>query len=169
MLNLALAFLQVSVSPPAMAPAGIERLAVRVANPVDAAAIVAVRVAVPEALTILGVDAPPGWTVTRIAATDSSAPALEWSGSNLDPGAFREFAFLARLGAAARPNTLVFPVRLRRADGSVREWRPGGYGQAPTVEIRSTVAVTAGGAFTLAAAAIGLAALGIALALRRPR
>jgi hypothetical protein len=63
----------------------------------------------------------------------------------------------------------VFPVRLHRDDGSVRDWRRGGEGQAPTVEVRGSVGLTAGGAFTLAAGALGLAALATALALRRPR
>ena len=167
MLTIALALLQVSVSPAAVTPAGLERLAVRVANPSDTP-IVAVRVEVPEALTILGVDAPPGWTARLFAATDSSAPAIEWSGGTLAQREFHEFAFFARLGATVRPNALVLPVAIRRADGTVHQWRPGGFGAAPTVEIHGTVAVTPGGAFTLAAAAIGLAALGIALALRRP-
>jgi hypothetical protein len=51
----------------------------------------------------------------------------------------------------------------------VRDWRRGGEGQAPTVEVRGSVGLSTGGAFTLAAAALGLAALATALALRRPR
>lgn len=159
---------QVSISPRTVEPADFVRFAIQVANPGDTA-VVTVRVEVPEALAILGVDAPTGWTQRRVTATDSTPQAIEWSGGQLGRGEFREFAFFARLGANARRTTLVLPVRVTRADGSAREWRSGGYGQAPVVEIRGSVGITAGGAFTLAAAAIGLAALGVALALHRPR
>ena len=164
----ALAALQVSISPRAVAPADLVRLAVQVANPTDTPTI-AVRVEVPEALAILGLDAPPGWTARLVAATDSTPQAIEWSGGQLTQHEFREFAFFARLGANARRASLVFPVRILHADGAARDWRPGGYGQAPEVQIRGTVGITAGGAFTLAAAAVGLAALATALALRRSR
>ena len=159
---------QVTISPRAATPADLVRFAVQVANPTDTA-VVAVRVDVPEALAILGVDAPAGWTRRFVAATDSTPQTIEWSGGQLGRREFEEFAFFARLGANARRTTLVLPVRIGRADGSAREWRQGGYGQAPEVEIRGVVGITAGGAFTLAAAALGLAALGVALALRRPR
>jgi hypothetical protein len=157
---------QVSVTPRTVAPADFVRLAVQVVNQTDPA-VVAVQVQVPAALAMLGVDAPPGWSFALAAATDSTPAAIDWSGGRLERGEFREFAFFVRPAATARRATLVFPVRLRRADGSVRDWRPGGEGEAPTVEIRGTVALTAGGAFTVAAAALGLAALAIALALRR--
>ena len=159
---------QVSINPRTVEPADLVRFAIQVANPTDTA-VVAVRVEVPEALAILGVDAPGGWTQRLVTATDSTPQAIEWSGSQLGRGEFREFAFFARLGANARRTTLFFPVRIGRADGTTRDWRPGGYGQAPEVEIRGTVGITPGAAFTLAAAALGLAALGVALAVRRPR
>ncbi len=159
---------QVSISPRAVVPADLVRFAVLVADPTDTA-VVAVRVEVPEALAILGVDAPAGWTRRLVAATDSTPQAIEWSGGHLGRREFQEFAFFARLSANARRTTLIFPVRIGRADGSAREWRRGGYGQPPEVEIRGTVGITADGAFTLAAAALGLAALAVALALRRPR
>ncbi|MBI1966766.1 MAG: DUF1775 domain-containing protein [Gemmatimonadetes bacterium] len=166
MLTLTLALLQVAVTPTTIAPAELERVAVRVVNPADSP-IVAVRVEVPEALAMLGVDAPPGWSARRVAATESSAPAIEWTGGRLASGEFREFAFFVRLGADARRVPLVFPVRIRRADGTVREWRSGGDAPAPEIQIRGTVGVTPGGAFVLAAGALGLAALAVALALRR--
>jgi len=159
---------QVSISPRTVVPADLVRFAVQVAVPSDTA-VVSVRVEVPEALAILGVDAPAGWTRHLVVATDSTPQTIEWSGGQLGRREFQEFAFFARLSATARRTTLFFPVRLGRADGSAREWRPGGYGQPPEVEIRGDVGITAGGAFTLAAAALGLAALGVALALRRPR
>src|SRR5574341_1039102 len=168
MLACAVALLQVAVSPAALAPAGMERVAVRVANPAESP-VIAVRVEVPEALAVLGIDTPSGWTSRLVPASDTSPQAIEWSGGTLERGAFREFAFFARLGAAARQLSLVLPVELHRADGGVRRWRPGGDGPAPEIQVRGSVGVTAGGAFTLAAAAAGLAALGIALALRPKR
>lgn len=159
---------QVSISPRTVEPADIVRFAIQVANPSDTA-VVTVRVEVPEVLAMLGVDAPVGWTRRQIAATDTTPQAIEWSGGQLGRREFQEFAFFARLGANVRRTTLFFPVRIGRADGTTRDWRPGGYGQAPEVEIRGTVGITPGAAFTLAAAALGLAALGVALALRRPR
>jgi uncharacterized protein DUF1775 len=163
-----LALLQVSVSPPGITPSDLERLAVRVANPADTA-IVAVRVQVPDALVVLGLDAPTGWTGRLVPGTDSAAPAIEWSGGSLAKGEFREFAFFVRLGAAARQNDLLLPVEIRRADGTVMRWRPGGDGPVPVVRILGSIGVTSGGSFALAAAAFGLAALGVALALFRRR
>ncbi len=159
---------QVSITPRTVEPADLVRFAVQVANPTDTADV-AIRVEVPDALAILGIDAPPGWTARLVTVSDSTPQAIEWSGGQVARRGFREFAFFARLGANANRTTLFFPVRIGRADGSVREWRPGGYGQTPEVEITGNVGLTTGAAFTLAAAAIGLAALAIALALRRPR
>lgn len=159
---------QVSINPRTVVPADLVRFAIQVANPSDTP-VVTVRVEVPEALAILGVDAPTGWTRRQTAATDTTPQAIEWSGGQLGRREFQEFAFFTRLSANARRTILFFPVRIVRADGTIRDWRLGGYGQAPEVEIRGTVGVTAGGAFTLAAAALGLAALGVALALRRAR
>jgi uncharacterized protein YcnI len=158
---------QVSISPRTVEPADLVRFAIQVANPSDTP-VVTVRVEVPEALAILGVDAPAGWTRQQVAATDTTPQAIEWSGGQLGRREFQEFEFFARLDANARRTALVFPVRITRADGTAREWRAGGFGQAPEVEIHGTVGITAGAAFTLAAAALGLAALGVALALRRP-
>ncbi len=159
---------QVTIGPRTVEPADLVRFGVLVANPLDQA-VVAVRVEIPEALVILGVDGPPGWAPVVAAATDSTPQAIDWAGGRLTRGEFREFAFFVRLAATARRTTLVFPVRIHRDDGSVRDWRRGGEGQAPTVLVRGSVGLTAGGAFTLAAAALGLAALATALALRRPR
>lgn len=166
MLILTLA-LQVSITPPTVTPAAMERFALRVANPTDTP-IVSVRVAVPEALSILGVDAPAGWTARIVPGSDSAAPAIEWTGS-LGAREFRELAFFARLGGAVKNETLVFPVRVVRADGRERRWGPDGIAPAPVVQIQGALGVTAGGAFMLASAALGLAILALALALlRRP-
>jgi uncharacterized protein YcnI len=159
---------QVTIAPATFVPGQRDRLAVRVATRADSP-IVAVRVEVPAALGILGVDAPPGWTARVVAPTDSSPPAIEWHGGRLGHGEFREFAFLAQLGFDARRRTLVFPVETRSADGTIRRWRTGGDGPAPTVQIRGATVVTPGGAFAFAAAAFGLAALALVLALHRRR
>ena len=138
---------QVSITPRTVEPADLVRFAVQVANPTDTADV-AVRVEVPEALAVLGIDTPPGWTARLVAASDSTPQAIEWSGGRLARREFREFAFFGRLGANAPRTTLFFPVRIGRADGSVREWRRGGYGQAPEVEITGDVGLTTGAAFT---------------------
>jgi hypothetical protein len=164
--TLATFLVQVSVRPLAIVPAQHERIAVQVANP-SSQAIVAVRVLVPSALAILGVDAPPGWSARHVVATDTTPQAVEWTGGSLGPREFREFAFLARLPADARRETLVFPIRARTADGVERAWEPGGVGPAPTVQIEGSIGVTSRGAFVLAAGALGLAGLAVALALRR--
>lgn len=160
-LALMLGLLQVSVRPTAVVPAQHERYAVQVANPSEAA-IVAVRVVVPAAITVLGVDAPPAWTARLEPAADTAPQAIEWDGGELMRREFREFAFLGRLPADARRATLVLPVRVRFADGTAREWRA-------EVAIEGSVGVTPGGAFVLAAGAFGAAVLAVALALRRPR
>ncbi len=159
---------QVAIAPATLVPGQRDRFAVRVATRADSP-IVAVRVEVPAALGILGVDAPPGWTARVVAPTDSSPPAIEWQGGRLETAGFREFAFFAQLGFDARRRALVFPVETRSADGTVRRWRTGGDGPAPTVQIRGATMVTAGGAFAFAAAAFGLAALALVLALHRRR
>jgi hypothetical protein len=160
-LALTLILLQVSVRPTTVVPAQHERYAVQVANPSEAA-IIAVRVAVPAAITVLGVEAPPAWTAHLEPPTDTAPQAIEWDGGALGQREFREFAFLGRLPADARRATLVLPVLVRFADGTAREWRA-------EVAIRGSVGVTPGGAFVLAAGVFGVAVLAIALALRRPR
>jgi len=158
---LTLSLLQVSVRPTAVVPAQHERFAVQVANPAEAA-IVAIRVTVPAAITVLGVDAPSTWTPRLLPAADTVPQSIEWDGGELGTREFREFAFLGRLPADARRATLVLPVHVRFADGTARDWRA-------EVAIKGSVGVTPGGAFVLAAGAFGVAVLAIALALRRPR
>jgi len=159
--------LQISIRPLSVTPAQHERIALRVANPSDTA-VIAVRVEVPSVLTILGLDAPPGWTARLDPATDTTAQAIVWSGGALHRLEFREFAFLARPAADVKPLPLVFPVRLDRADGAVRLWGPGGIASAPTIAISTATGITPGGAFGLGAAGIGIALFALILALRRP-
>jgi uncharacterized protein YcnI len=169
-LALLVTLLQVSVRPTTVVPAQHERYAVQVANPTDTA-IVAVRVALPDAIALLGVDAPPGWTARVAPGSDTAARTVTWEGGSLARGEFREFALLGRLPGDARRETLVFPVVLRFADGTERRWGLGAdaVAPAPTVAIRGGVGVSAGGAFVLAAGALGVGILGVALALRRAR
>ncbi|MGH7521218.1 MAG: hypothetical protein ACREMI_08050 [Gemmatimonadales bacterium] len=169
-LSLLTMLVQVVVRPPAVTPAQAERLTVDVFNR-DDSAIVAVRVTVPEVLDVLGIDAPPGWSATRVAGTDSSAPAIEWSVPNsatgIRRGELRQLAFLVLLKPDARQNTLVVPVVVRHAGGMVRAWRLGGDGPPPLIAIRGSVGVSPRGSFALAAGALGLAVLALGFALRR--
>src|SRR5881628_2671128 len=120
----------------------MERLAVHVANPAPSP-VIAVRVAVPEALAVLGVDAPAGWTARFVAASDSSPQAIEWTGGALAQREYREFAFFARLDPNAREQPLVLPVEVRHADGARVRWRDGGNAPAPVVLVRGTVSASA--------------------------
>ena len=158
--------LQISIRPLSVTPAQHERIALRVVNPSDTP-LVAIRIEVPSVLNVLGLDAPPGWTARLVPATDTTAQAIEWSGGALHKLDFREFAFLARLTADAKALPLVFPVRLHRADGAVRVWGAGGIAPAPTIGISAETGITAGAAFALGAAGIGVSLLAVALALRR--
>lgn len=161
---------QVTVYPSVTEPAAWERFALRVVNQTDVP-VTAVRLAVPDVLTVLGVDSPQGWTVQHVTATDSTPQSIAWSGAILSRGQFREFPFLARLPADARRKELVFPVQITKQDGSTVEWGPSGAGSAPRVTIRGTTAVSAWGAFSFAGAAMGVAVLALALTLlgRRSR
>ncbi len=160
---------QVALDPASVTPAAWERFTLRVVNQTDTPTV-AVRITLPEAIQVLGVAAPPGFTARIEPATDSSAPVVEWSGGRVDRGAFYEFTFLGRVAPDARPGAeLVFPVRLTRASGSTIEWARGGAGRPPTVSIQGTTAVSAAGAFALAGAATGLAILALVLALVRRR
>jgi uncharacterized protein YcnI len=159
---------QVSVAPAAVEPSSFERFALRVANP-DSSPVVRVRLGIPDVLTVLGVDAPAGWSWVLTPATDTSAAAVEWTGDMLPRGAFREFALFARLASDARDLTLAFPVRLERADGVTVTWTRGGDAPPLLVGIRATTGVSARGAVALGGGALGLAALALALALSRRR
>jgi uncharacterized protein YcnI len=160
---------QVVVNPGTVTPAAFERFAFRVVNQSDTPTV-AVRVTVPEAIQVLGVNAPAGWTALLTPATDSAAPIIEWSGGRLERGAYDEFAFLGRVAADAKPGSeLIFPVRLTRANGATADWAWGGDARPPSVTIVGVTTVSAAGAFALAGAATGLAILALVLALVRKR
>lgn len=159
---------QVVIQPTTVTAGSIARYAVQVANLRDVA-IAQVRVELPPALTVLGLDAPAGWTARFVPASDTSPQAIEWSGGALAPHELREYAFLARLTGVAQQHLLVFPVRLRGTDGRTTDWQGAGPAPAPVVQIEGGVGVTSGGAFALAAGAFGIALLAIGLAVKRPR
>jgi hypothetical protein len=159
----------VVVAPSAVTPAGFERFALRVANQSDTATV-AIRLTVPEAIQVLGVNAPPGWTARLEPVTDTSAPVIEWSGGRVERGGFVEFAFLGRVAGDAKPGSeLVFPVLITRANGSRVAWATGGDARPPTVAIQGTVTASPAGAFMLAGGAVGLSILAVVLALARRR
>lgn len=160
---------QVALDPTSVTPAAFERFAFRVVNQSDTPTV-AVRVTLPEAIQVLGVNAPAGWTARLTPANDSAAPVIEWSGGRLEQGAFDEFAFLGRVSADAKPGSeLVFPVRLTRANGATADWAWGGEARPPTIAITGITTISAAGAFALAGAATGLAILALVLALTRRR
>jgi len=159
---------QVALTPPALEPGAFERLALRVANAAPSP-VVHVRLVVPDAVAVLGVDAPPGWTGRLIPVTDSTPQAVEWTGGELPTGGFREFAVFARLAADVRRADLVFLLQLTRLDGSTVSWRRGGEGAPLIVGVRGTTTVSTWGATALAGAAAGLAMLALVLALYRRR
>jgi len=160
---------QVALDPPTVTPAAWERFTLRVVNQTDTPTV-AVRISLPGAIHVLGVAAPPGFTARLEPATDSAAPAIEWSGGRVDPGAFYEFTFLGRVAPDARPGAeLVFPVRITRASGSTVEWAEGGAGRPPVVSIQGTTMISAAGAFALAGAAVGLSILALVLTMVRRR
>ena len=155
---------QVDLDPPTVKPAAWERFALRVVNQTDTA-FTRVRLMVPEALMVLGVEPIAGWTFEVVATTDTSPQYIEWSGGDHVRGEYREYAFFGRLPPDARRNELVFPVQLTRSNGSVVEWnRRGDPGRAPTVQIVGTTGVTAWGAVGLAGVAVGIAVIALALA-----
>ncbi len=161
---------QVDIDPATVKPAAWERIALRVVNQTDTA-ITRVRLVVPEALMVLGVEPIAGWTFEVVATTDTSPQYIEWSGGDHVRGEYRDYAFFGRLPPDARRNELVFPVRLTRSNGSVVEWnRRGDPGRAPTIQIVGTTGITAWGSVGLAGVAVGIAviALALAVAARKP-
>jgi uncharacterized protein YcnI len=159
---------QIDLYPPTVKPAAWERFALRAVNQTDTA-FVAVRLTVPEAVMVLGIEPLAGWEARLIPSGESTPQAIEWTGGELVRGEFLEFAFFGRIPGDARRQPLVFPVHLTRATGSVVEWDRGGSGAAPTVRIIGTTSVTAWASLALAGVATGLAALALAMALAKRR
>ncbi len=159
---------QVALDPPLIMPAAWERISVRVVNQTDTA-WVAVRVAIPDVIGILGVEAPNGWAAETIAGTSTTPQAIEWTGGRVEGGSFEEFAFLGRLRADVREKVLYFPVRLTRDGGAEVNWRRGGEGPELFLTITGSTQISSWAAFALAGAAFGLATLAVILSLRRER
>ncbi len=159
---------QVTVHPRQVTPAAWERYTLSVVNGTNEA-IVAVRVDVPDAITILGVSPTNDWTYEVRTATDTTPQSIEWSGGAVQYPALGEFAFLGRVAGDAREKTLVFPVRVTNAQDAVSDYngRPGSAGPAPTVAIVGRAIVSVRGAVALSGAAIGLAALALAMSVLR--
>ncbi len=160
---------QVDLDPATVKPAAWERFALRVVNQTDTA-FTRVRLTVPEAVMVLGVEPLPGWTFQLVAASDTTPQFIEWAEGNLWRGEYREFAFFGRIPSDVARRELVFPVQLTRASGSLVEWNHrSDTGTPPTVQIVGTTGVTAWGAVGLAGDAVGIAALALALAVSRKR
>ena len=166
----ALSVAQVAIDPTTTQPAAWERFAVRIANPSDTA-VVAVRVEVPEAITILGVEPLAGWSAAVIAATDTTAQTIRWLGGELMRREFLEFAFLGRVMGDARRRTLVFPVHVTWASGQRHSWSglPGSRRAAPRVAMVGPAQLSIRGSVALAGVAIALSVIAIALTFAQRR
>jgi uncharacterized protein YcnI len=147
---------QVTIHPRNTTPAAWERFTIHVVNGTDTATT-GVRIEVPDAVAILGVEAAAGWAARTGAATESAPQFVEWSGGEVRRGDYLEFAFLGRVIGDARQTDLVFPVTLARADGSTlpRNLRVTMVGRTRL----STRGVTA-----LAGTALGLAVIALIVA-----
>lgn len=155
---------QATISPRNTTPAAWERFALRVVNQSDTATV-SVHVDVPDAVTILGVQPVPQWSVRQTAATPSSPQSIVWHGGELHQGELQEFVFLGRVAGDARQTDLVFPVRLARIDGSVVEER----GLRVAIEGRTRLSIR--GVMAIAGTALGVAliALMVAVSARQQR
>lgn len=161
---------QVSVSPPAIRPAAWERIALRVVNQTESP-IVEIRWTVPEAIQVLGVDAPDGWIFWIDRATDSTAQQVGFSGGGVDRWELEEFSLMGRLVADSRQDELVFPVTVLRADGSETVWArtSGAQGLPPVMNVAGTTEVSTWAVFAAAGGAFGLAVLALAVSLAKRR
>ncbi len=165
-------YAQIDLVPKTAQPTIWERFTLRVINQREPATV-EVELVVPEIVAVLGVQAPSSaWEFEVIATTDSTPQMIRWTGGSVGQGSFDEFAFLGRIPGDARSKELVFPVTLRREDGSETRWsRLRGESVAPVVQIVGTTSVTPWGAVGLAGGAFGIAVIALALAVsaRRPR
>lgn len=158
---------QVAVHPLTTTPGAWERFAIRVTNPSDTP-VVAVRVAVPAAITILGVEPAEGWSVQP--ENETRPQTISWMGT-ISRGELHEFAFLGRVAGAARRTDLVLPVTLIRADGSELPWTAplGSPRPAPRVQIVGTARLSGSGTLVVAGGAMAVAVLALVLALAKRR
>ena len=108
---------QVHIAPRTTAPTAWERFALRVVNQ-RPEPIVTVELTVPEAVEILGAQAPPGWTFVIEPATDSTPQRVRWAGSTLAERAFEEFAVLGRVEVGRRELLFGLGGHVARAEGT---------------------------------------------------
>lgn len=152
---------QAAFHPAATTPAAWERFAARVVNATGDTAVVEVRVDVPGAVAVLGVEPVPGWETVQVRGTDSTPHRITWRGGTVGAGDLEEFAFLGRVAGDAGRATLVFPVTLTRADGQADRTFAG------RVAIEGATRLSARGALAVAATAFGLALVALLVALSR--
>lgn len=153
---------QVTIHPRSTTPAAWERFAVQVVNHADTA-VVTVEVAVPDAITILGVETPVGWSAQTVPGTETTAQLVRWTDGVVAPGAYREFAFLGRVIGDARQRSLVFPVIVTRADGSRFEE------QRLRVSVVGRTQLSVRGVTAIAGTALGISILALVVALATHR
>lgn len=153
---------QATIHPRSTTPAAWERFAIRVVSGTDTPTV-AVRVRVPDAVTVLGVDAPQGWSSRTGRDRDDAPQVVVWSGGTLLRGTFREFAFLGRVRGDARQTDLVFPVTLTRADGSTWEDRE------LRVRVTGRTRLSVRGVTAIAGTAVGMAVIALVVAIAAGR
>jgi uncharacterized protein YcnI len=157
---------QVAIAPSTTQPASWERFSLRVINQTDTPTVT-VRLEVPAAISVLGVEPLQNWIFETGAVPDSGPTVITWRGGSVRRGEFGEFVFLGRLKGDARQEDLVFPVRIERANGSVVEWRHGRGADyaAPRVEVAGTVRMSGSAPVFLSVLAMGIALVAVVLAI----
>lgn len=159
---------QVTMDPARIAPASMERFALRIATGSEATQ--RVNMLLPDAITVLGVEKSPDWTYVYTPGSETQAAQIEWSGGPLEVGEYREFVFFGRLAADAKRKELIFPVTLTRVDGDQIEYnRNGGVAPPPVVFIVGSTSVTPWGAVGVAGLALALAIISLGLSASRNR
>jgi uncharacterized protein YcnI len=128
----------VVVSPEEVPSDSFEKLIVRVPTEKDIPTS-GVRVEVPEGFTVLGVQPVPGWNY-EFEEEGGVIEAITWSGGQIRPQEFQEFAFQAR--TPDESGEFSWNAYQTYEDGSVVEWT----GPEDTEEPASVVRVAAGGA-----------------------
>lgn len=130
----------VVVSPEEVPSDSFEKLIVRVPTEKDIPTT-GIRVEVPEGFTVLGVQPVPGWNY-EFEEEAGVSEAITWSGGQIRPQEFQEFAFQAR--TPDESGEFSWNAYQTYEDGSVVEWT----GPEDTEEPASVVRVAAGGAGT---------------------
>ncbi|MGI8422386.1 MAG: DUF1775 domain-containing protein [Gaiellaceae bacterium] len=140
----------VEVSPDRIAPGSSAQLTFSVPNERTDAPIVGLELTLPAGLVADELGAKPGWKATRVGRS------VSWRGGRILSGEFATFSLVAT--APQRRTSLVFAARELFAGAPAATY-------APTLTVGPDPRVRDGGARTLGAVALGLAALAAALAL----